>query len=229
MSLFSEDPDALEDVPELDPSFTVDESQGSFFPPSSLSTDYYRAGTPIIPVPNSSAPATGFLLPSPSSSTAPSPPLSSFSFESSREPARPYTTSSFAPNGFRGIDTQLLDANAPIQARNYLTPSSTSRKRSASTSNTSIEGTTSTSSKRQRSTKPVSSISNSSETPAPENLSAIEIRRQQNTLAARRSRSRKQSKFEELESQNQTLKDENEELRVKVAVLEERLRGLGFV
>ncbi|KAL8287590.1 hypothetical protein RQP46_003448 [Phenoliferia psychrophenolica] len=121
---------------------------------------------------------------------------------SSASPKPPPTTNSRA-------SAPPLDLTAPIEPRTYLLPSTTSRKRKT----TLIERELA---KRQATGDDV-----------PEDLvAAVEKKRTQNTLSARKSRMRKQQKVGDLESENERLKVENGDLKAKVASLEAMLNTL---
>lgn len=60
-------------------------------------------------------------------------------------------------------------------------------------------------------------------------VAAVERKRLQNTLSARKSRQRKAAKLDELEARNKVLDEENAQLRRKLAWLESQLTALGSV
>ncbi|GAA5825826.1 hypothetical protein JCM11251_000016 [Rhodosporidiobolus azoricus] len=133
--------------------------------------------------------------------------------------------------GFRNTKKPMIDYDAPTLPKNYLTESATSRKRGASStpapSGPSSSGSGSSSNKRAR------TASSSAGTPAPapvdlpatapeplaaedldeDQLSAIELKRRQNTLAARRSRMRKMEHLKGLNDEIERLRMLNEELQ----------------
>ncbi|KAL8286851.1 hypothetical protein RQP46_003857 [Phenoliferia psychrophenolica] len=129
--------------------------------------------------------------------------------------------------GFRGASTKLVPLDAPIQGRHYHIPSATSKKRKT----TAVERALL---KRQCGDTPVPA--DLAATPASEDeeeipddlLAAAERKRLCNTLAARKSRARKQGRLAQLEGENQTLVAENEKLKKRVDELELLLRGVGL-
>lgn len=132
--------------------------------------------------------------------------------------ARPRAT------GFRGSDTPLVPIHAPVQARQYVLPSATSRKRKT----TAVERELA---KRGRST-PAPAGAADQDAPAEEIpsdlVAAVERKRLQNTLAARKSRQRKQERLGELEERNRVLEEENVGLKSRVEELEAMLRSMGI-
>jgi hypothetical protein len=128
------------------------------------------------------------------------------------------------PTGFRGSSTALLPLDAPVQSRTYVTPSTTSRKRKTVPVERALA-------KRQRDAPPTPSTASSSSFASPvmeedelpaDLVSAVERKRLQNTVSARRSRARKQEKLGELEGENKVLKRRVEELEARIRELEGR-------
>ncbi|GEM08306.1 serine-tRNA ligase [Rhodotorula toruloides] len=118
-----------------------------------------------------------------------------------------------APTGFRQSSAPLLPLDAPIQPRNSVIPSLTSRKRKTAAAEKALA-------KRGRtgdSVAPEPSPVAGEELPE-DIVAAVERKRLQNTLSARKSRARKQARLQELEQ-------ENEALKARVAQLE---RALGL-
>jgi len=115
--------------------------------------------------------------------------------------ASPAQSSRSGPTGHRRNITaaELVPLDAPTQPRNYLTPSTTSRKElpSAFLARTSRK-------------RAVSVVDEEQDL-----VAAIETKRRQNTIAARRSRQRKLEHTRQLEQ-------ENEELQAQVAMWKER-------
>jgi hypothetical protein len=147
---------------------------------------------------------------------------------------------------------KLIPLDAPVQNRNYVLPSTTSRKAIPTAFQAKLQGPSSTSSvagkKRARSeiseevslpvptpsrtninTTPSSNTPSEDSTPStPAALEeAIQAKRLQNTYAARRSRARKLEYLKTLEDEVQELKEENEGLRGRVEELERVLMGVG--
>ncbi|GAA5865980.1 hypothetical protein JCM3774_005547 [Rhodotorula dairenensis] len=123
-----------------------------------------------------------------------------------------------APTGFR--QGELLPLDAPIQSRSSILPSATSRKRKTA-------GAERAMAKRGRTETPAI------EDPAPHGspavgdgdaedlpadiVAAVERKRLQNTLSARKSRARKQARLQELETENDALKARIAELETRLA------------
>lgn len=184
---------------------------GAGAPPTPAST-VLRPLPPPLPTPTFAAPA----LPPAAAAAAAKGAASS----SSKRPA---------PTGFRPGAPPLLPLDAPVQSRHSVLPSATSKKRKTSAAEKALA-------KRGRT---------ASATPAPDSgegvlpavasggggehddnlpadiVAAVERKRLQNTLSARKSRARKQARMQELEG-------ENEVLRRRVAELE-ALLGLSAV
>ena len=122
-----------------------------------------------------------------------------------------------APTGFRQVD--LLPLDAPIQSRNSVLPSATSRKRKTAGAERALA-------KRGRTATPAIEDSALHSSPAlvdggaedlpADIVAAVERKRLQNTLSARKSRARKHARLQELET-------ENVALRARIAELEARL------
>ncbi|GAA6042517.1 hypothetical protein JCM8097_004641 [Rhodosporidiobolus ruineniae] len=177
---------------------------------------------------NSSAPSLSWFPPLPSTSTLSAPSGLDFSF-----PDFPPSTSAFAPppppaptplpsssssrtsstkpkpTGFRAGSTPLLPMDAPIQSRNSVVPSATSRKRKTAAAEKALA-------KRRKGgddsvDAPAPAADEEEELPA-DIVAAVERKRLQNTLSARKSRARKQARLQELETENEALKQRVEEL-----------------
>ena len=131
------------------------------------------------------------------------------------------------PTGFRNT-VPLVSLDAPVQPRSYLLPSATSRKRVS----VPIQRELAKRQKKEASATPSTPLDTvieaGGDVELPSDLvAAVERKRAQNTVSARRSRMRKAEKLGELEELNGALKKENEELKRKVEELEERLRRSG--
>ncbi|KAK7690199.1 hypothetical protein QCA50_006850 [Cerrena zonata] len=120
-----------------------------------------------------------------------------------------------APNGTRKNITpeSLVPYDAPIQPRKYVTPSSTSRKEVPAVFQR----------KRARS----QAFEDEEGEPGPNDLDAIEAKRRQNTLAARRSRKRKLEYQRELEDALDREKGEKEFWKARAVTLEALLQSHG--
>ncbi|KAI0337449.1 hypothetical protein BDW22DRAFT_1313502, partial [Trametopsis cervina] len=110
----------------------------------------------------------------------------------------------------------LVPFDAPIQPRKYLTPSATSRK----------EVPAVFAKKRQRS-ESIMDEEDDGEGGEPD-LNAIEAKRRQNTLAARRSRKRKLEYQRELEASVEKVNDEKEYWMQRAKALENMMRERGL-
>ena len=117
----------------------------------------------------------------------------------------------------------LLPLDAPVQPRNYVTPSATSRKRKTVPVERELikraKSFTSTPSTSSTPSLPAAVIADTDELPA-DLVSAVEKKRLLNTISARKSRMRKQSQLLELQEANEALVLENEELKRRIAELE---------
>ncbi|KAK4703892.1 hypothetical protein P7C70_g2323, partial [Phenoliferia sp. Uapishka_3] len=130
--------------------------------------------------------------------------------------------------GFRGSSTKLVSLDAPIQSRQYHVPSATSKKRKT----TAVERALL---KRQGVDTPIAETPAQAATPfggeddeeIPDDLLAqAEKKRLSNTLAARKSRARKQGRLAQLEEDNQRLLEETKVLKRRVEELELLLKGV---
>lgn len=133
---------------------------------------------------------------------------------------------------------KTLPLDAPIQPRSYLLPSVTARKRRTSAVEKQLAKRSRASAELSSTTSPAHSTTdvnpescNASIGPEaydiPSDLvAAVERKRLQNTLSARKSRQRKAAKLDELEGRNQALEQENSLLKEKLARLEAQLRQL---
>ncbi|OCH91639.1 hypothetical protein OBBRIDRAFT_792115 [Obba rivulosa] len=122
-----------------------------------------------------------------------------------------------APTGTRKNITPeaLVPVDAPIQSRKYVTPSATSRK----------EVPAAIAKKRARSQ--AFGDEEDDGTLGPEDLDAIEAKRRQNTLAARRSRKRKLEYQQQLETEAERMRIEADMWRTRAVTLEVLLQSHG--
>jgi hypothetical protein len=111
----------------------------------------------------------------------------------------------------------LLPLDAPIQSRRYLTPSATARKDAFPHMRWRGSG----------GDEPDELLDESNTTPAAD-LKALEWKRQQNTLAARKSRQRKLQHQLQLEETVSTLSTEKEAWRARAMMYEALLRSNGI-
>jgi hypothetical protein len=121
-----------------------------------------------------------------------------------------------APTGFRPGALPLLPLDAPIQARHSVIPSATSKKRKTSAAEKALA-------KRGETPAPVGeaegfSAGEEQELPA-DIVAAVERKRLQNTLSARKSRARKQARLQELEGENEALRRRVEELETLLGLV----------
>ncbi|GAA5864276.1 hypothetical protein JCM8547_001315 [Rhodosporidiobolus lusitaniae] len=120
--------------------------------------------------------------------------------------------------GFRNTKKPMISYDAPTLQKNYLTESATSRKRAASTKPASASPSSSKRARASATPAPVVELPQTAPEPLAaedldeEQLSAIELKRRQNTLAARRSRMRKAEFVKSLQDEIERLKQINEEL-----------------
>ncbi|POY73598.1 hypothetical protein BMF94_3131 [Rhodotorula taiwanensis] len=124
-----------------------------------------------------------------------------------------------APNGFR--PGELLPLTAPIQERKSLLPSATSRKRKTVGAERALAKRTRTSEtpalEEAVAASPMLGDVDESDLPA-DIVAAVERKRLQNTLSARKSRARKQARLQELEAENDALKARIAELETRLGV-----------
>lgn len=197
----------------------------TLFPPAPTTTPSFRPTvpapssathlrpSPALPALHSSSHPTPSVQPLPSCETSTAVPALSEATEAAPRPR---------PTGFRGASTPLVPIDAPIQPRSYLTPSATSRKRKT----TAVE--------RELAKRGCAPASKGEATPIVEEpipsdlVAAVERKRLQNTLAARKSRQRKQERLGELEERNRELEEENDGLKQRVKQLEGMLKSLGL-
>ncbi|BGO90854.1 hypothetical protein JCM10020v2_002498 [Rhodotorula toruloides] len=176
---------------------------------------------PLPSGPSSAVPSPTILRPLPVAPSAPHPspsmtpwtPALSY-LDSDSAPSSSTSKPKRAPTGFRQSSAPLLPLDAPIQPRNSVIPSSTSRKRKTAAAEKALA-------KRGRTAESVAPEPAAAPTGEGEELpedivAAVERKRLQNTLSARKSRARKQARLQELEQ-------ENEALKAKVAQLEQAL------
>lgn len=129
-----------------------------------------------------------------------------------------------APTGTRkGVTPDsLVPYDAPIQTRNYITPSATSRK----------EVPAVFARKRARTAafgkEDEDQLDEDGVAPSANDLDAIEAKRRQNTLAARRSRKRKLEYQRELEESIDREREEKEQYRSRCMMLEAYIKSHGL-
>lgn len=138
-------------------------------------------------------------------------------------PPTPASRRKNEPTGTRKNITpaSLVPYDAPIQTRKYVTPSSTSRK----------EVPAVFAKKRSRTQAfgdDEDQLAEDSPLLAPEDLDAIEAKRRQNTLAARRSRKRKLEYQRELEEGLEREREEKESWKTRALMSEALLRSHGI-
>ncbi|KAM0751159.1 hypothetical protein T439DRAFT_325309 [Meredithblackwellia eburnea MCA 4105] len=130
--------------------------------------------------------------------------------------------------GCRNTTIPAIDFNAPTMSRQYVIPSVTSRRKAPAAITAKIQGKKRV---KREDTPGAGSSTSSALTDAGEEgmdpselpdelLSAIELKRRQNTLAARRSRMRKATHIQGLEDEIDRLKREVEQWKAKCAALE---------
>ncbi|KAI5477159.1 hypothetical protein MNV49_006815 [Pseudohyphozyma bogoriensis] len=137
-------------------------------------------------------------------------------------------------NGTRNTKIPAIDFDAPTMSRSYIIPAVTSRKRAptAITSKLVASATGPASKKRKaKDGSPDVVIDVGEEGVKPEELPeevlrAVEEKRRSNTLAARRSRMRKQSHLQELNDTIERLQREKDELTLRAERAEELVRAL---
>ncbi|GAA6039303.1 hypothetical protein JCM8097_003253 [Rhodosporidiobolus ruineniae] len=130
--------------------------------------------------------------------------------------------------GFRNTKKPMISYDAPTLPKNYLTESATSRKRAAAAE--AKASTPAPANKRARSSSAVPQVELPQTQAEPiaaddldeEQLSAIELKRRMNTLAARRSRMRKAEFLKSLQDEIDRLKMLNEDLQRENARLKEK-------
>lgn len=180
----------------------------AWFPP--LPSGSTAALSPTILRPLPPAPSA----PHPSPSMTPWTPALSYT-EGDFAPASSSSSSSKAPKraptGFRQSSAPLLPLDAPIQPRTSVIPSATSRKRKTAAAEKALA-------KRGRSVapaapEPAAAPRAAADDDLPDDIvAAVERKRLQNTLSARKSRARKQARLQELEAENEALKARVDEL-----------------
>jgi len=148
-----------------------------------------------------------------------------------------------------------IPLDAPTQPRTYITPSSTSRKTTTAAVERQLERYYQNGSKHKDGDLADLSIDDESESPEPQTsivgsggggggngngnssvsdlppslLSTIELKRRQNTLAARRSRARKAQHLKDLEGEVVRLEKDRDDWKDRAERLEEEVRRLGGV
>ena len=126
--------------------------------------------------------------------------------------------------GFRNTKKRMVDYDAPTLPKNYLTESATSKKRSGSSKVAASVAKRSRTSSVQPANLPATQATPlNAEELDEEQLSQIELKRRQNTLAARKSRMRKQETFKLLSDEVEKLRQLNEALMMENKMLKERL------
>lgn len=140
--------------------------------------------------------------------------------------------------GTRNTKLPMIDMDAPTMSRSWVIPASTSRKRASSVladvSAPSKAASSPASKKRATGRGRKASVTPSITADEAEEiddlpdevLTAIELKRRQNTLAARRSRQRKANHLAELSSQIESLQAEVSDWKAKYAELEQVVRQL---
>ncbi|BGP47333.1 hypothetical protein JCM10450v2_003185 [Rhodotorula kratochvilovae] len=173
-----------------------------WFPPLPTSASLLFGAPLDAPAP---APPTSTILrplpPTPFAS--PLPPLPA---ASAPAPAAPSSKKRPAPTGFRPGAPPLLPLDAPIQSRHSVIPSATSKKRKTSAAEKALA--------KRGAPSPAPSggeVEGEADLPA-DIVAAVERKRLQNTLSARKSRARKQARLQELEGENEGLRRRVEEL-----------------
>ncbi|KAI5478964.1 transcription factor [Pseudohyphozyma bogoriensis] len=214
--------DGGEEVPGLDQEEEEEWVQGgdfTLFPATSsgsTSTPFVEPAQVILPRSRAKAISASPQIPSldsnTTSDTAPRRPSLPASLSSSSS-----TTSKKPPTGFRGRDTSLIPLDAPVQSRNYVLPSRTSRKRKSEILENERRKARGTAAKGEEEEEEVD------EDAVEEVMEAVEKKRRQNTISARKSRARKQLRLTELENENDALRAQlaavSEELEVAKATL----------
>lgn len=132
--------------------------------------------------------------------------------------------------GTRNSKIPHIPVDAPTMSRSYIIPSSTSRKRSAPTASP-APPTKKSSRARRTSPSPTAAYENPEEPYDPSMLpsavlSAIEIKRRSNTLAARLSRNRKAEHLKELMEELEKVKAERDEWIEKAGDFEKEVLAL---
>ncbi|GAA6038297.1 hypothetical protein NBRC10512_006777 [Rhodotorula toruloides] len=169
---------------------------------------------------SSTSPSTTTTTTSPDSSALPPAALTPASYLA-EQAARP------APTGFRDPCIPRIAIDAPIQKRDSLLPSATSRKRLNAAGERKVAAKRR---KEQQAASESSASPSSGESGAAEGLddgedipqealTATERKRLQNTLSARRCRARKQARVQELEVQNAALRERVEQLEVMLRLV----------
>ncbi|CAL1712320.1 unnamed protein product [Somion occarium] len=168
-------------------------------------------GMLTMPSPNTPSLDPSSLHPSPH--PRPAPPPSTRSTSTTPAPRKS------APTGTRKNITpeSLVPFDAPIQPRKYVTPSATSRKEIPAVF-----------AKKRARSQAFGDEDGEDMSPAPHELDAIEAKRRQNTLAARRSRKRKLEYQRELEEGIEHERAEKEAWRMRAMTLETILHSHGL-
>ncbi|GAA5903383.1 bZIP transcription factor [Sporobolomyces salmoneus] len=131
--------------------------------------------------------------------------------------------------GFRNTKKKMVDYDAPTLPKNYLTESATSKKRSGSTKVAQSVAKRSRTARNVSASPALAALPQTQATPLDadqldeEQLSQIELKRRQNTLAARKSRMRKAETFKMLSDEVEKLKQLNEALMAENQELKRRL------
>lgn len=210
------------------------ESSASLFPPlptPPTSLPYDPSTTALRPLPPfpvrpNLAPVQPIPVASPASSSMalPTPPLRSASSSSDSKVRAGSVSAAGAraePTGFR-TTIPLLGPDAPIQTRNPVIASSTSRKRKTAGAEKALAKKRALQQQQDGSSTPTLPVEG--EPIDPEQLPAdiaaqVERKRLQNTMSARKSRARKQAKMQELEEENRLLAEENARLKAQLDAL----------
>jgi len=215
----------------VNPALTLPKQQQE---PTTTTTDFalHSTAPPLPPasaLPPAAAPPSAVFSPAPAAAAShffpPSPhrqTSSPFPSSTAVRPPPAARRATAAPTGHRkGVQPeQLLDLEAPTQARSYVAPSATSRKRLPAA----FEGRGNSSKKRKSTTTtpegpstpaaagPAAAVAGEDAEPPAELADSIEAKRRQNTLAARRSRIRKLEHVQNLERSVDRLEADKAEL-----------------
>ncbi|SCV70246.1 BQ2448_1640 [Microbotryum intermedium] len=234
------DEDDLDELPPLDfDSFVQEPVQAPVVPsPSSATSQQPSIETPFdlsfpcsVAGPYSAPSSSSSLTPTSSNETAAPTPSTTSSTSTTEAPQPKSRTRRTKATGFRGVHTKLTALDAPIQQRNYAVPSVTARKRKTMAVERELAKRLIVEIEPLKKEVEAVELPTVSEGDAslPEDLvEAVEKKRLQNTLSARKSRQRKQERLAELEERNVELEAENKRLEDKVQELERRLAMAGL-
>ncbi|KAL0577313.1 hypothetical protein V5O48_004669 [Marasmius crinis-equi] len=162
----------------------------------------------------------------------PTPSLPLSTTMTTRSAARRGSSTSTVPTGTRRNVTphSLIPYDAPTQTRRYITPSSTSRKEMPLGFARKRKRVDSTSRAKPDSASGEDELDEPLEPLRPNatEKEAIEHKRRQNTLAARKSRKRKLEHLVQLENDNAELKEELESWKAKAGILASMVKAYGI-